>query len=286
MNFSKTLLIILSLLIIQPSAVTAGNETYDFLTVTVSGNSNTPVPESASGSDNSINGWIYTGLPSIPLAGRSIFTAFEADLIYHTITITGSPALSPMFHRYGLFAGYPLIKTDNISGSLFLGGGFAANVTSFSGNSAYLHLIFDFRKRFTPRFKAGLGILAMNNFGNWILPVSLLPTIKWQPGNDLFVNCNWDNAELIWRGINKTGLVAELRYDRSFFKLDRDFSWYIVSGSFGGGINRVIGKSWEFRLRAFKHIYETSTLYEKSAIVSETRGEKGYSVKAQVAWIR
>jgi hypothetical protein len=197
--------------------------------------------------------WAYVSLPGFRVLGKNVFTAIEVDLMNRSLDWGGKAITSGVMQRYGAFAGITLIETEKQRGSFLVGGGVASDFADVNARSAYCHLIYDHRFLISDRFTFGIGILVAYELGHWGnvfgMPVNLLPSLTWNIAPRTILKAAWDNLTFEQGIFARTSLFAELRYDLSFYQLERETRYGFQSVAACGGVNVRVAGNYFVRVR-------------------------------------
>lgn len=228
--------------------------------------------------------WLYATLPGFRIFSKKVFWAVELDGMVRDIREGNASLSDSPFQRYGLFAGVTLIEQSGHTGSFLAGAGVAGELPRPGLADRYVHLIYEHRYRLSRDLTVGLGILAMNNFGEWQVPFNLLPYLSWHISNRQRFRIAWDVLEFKQFFTERISASAEVRYDMSFFRIDSRASYELATVAVGGGPDIWLFRHCYLRLRYKELLYRGENVTLSGNAVHESGRQRGRSLKVQIVY--
>ena len=228
--------------------------------------------------------WLYATLPGFRILSKEVFWAVELDGMVRDIREGNASLSDSPFQRYGLFTGVTLIEKAGHTGSFLAGAGVAGELSDPDFDDSYVHLIYEHRYRISRNLTLGLGVLAMNNFGEWQSPLNLLPYLSWHISERKRFRIAWDVVEFKQFLTERISTSAEVRYDMSFFRIDSRIPYELETVAVGGGPDIWLFRHFYLRLRYKELLYRNETLELPGGTEVTSERRRGRSVKVQVVY--
>lgn len=270
-------------------SATSIDERDDYSSFSITSQQGVHTDASLNGSSNTAEAyWLYTTVPAFSIGDKSLYVAVEAELYHRELTFQGIDNGKSLFQRYGIFAGYPILKNGKQSGNLFAGLGVASDFTILSKRDLYWQLIYDHRVTISDRLTVGLGLLYSYTHGGpkKTTAINLLPTLRWRVHDRIKLSVNWDNLECKVYVHPKVALVGEGRYDMSWFDME-DYSYQSETVTAGGGVDIKVASSIYARVRLLKNLYQREILWSDDTEWILTPDEVGgYAMRLLFTYVK
>lgn len=226
-------------------------------------------------------------MPGFKVLEKNVYLALECDLVNRVVHYRGRRLNHGLMQRYGLFGGITLFRRGKHRGSLLIGTGVASDFAEPGADMLYGHFIYDHRIAVSEGLELGLGILFPYNFGETRDPViNLLPTVLWSIKPGTFLTVAWDAVELRRWLRERFALVADVRYDLSFFRLADHTTIELETVGAGGGCDIRLWDDWYVRARYKKILLKNERLRIGGAESVLDGGAGGHSVRLLVAYAK